>query len=111
MEKGNCLSKNLKACQKSRGMSLMEFAEELDVPKSTLRAILKEGNTTLETAIRIAVSMGVGLDSLVHDKQFSDKQFILMHLERAGIWLESFSEEKREKIAELVAEIWQEMGK
>lgn len=111
MEKRNSLSKNLRACQQSRGMSLMEFAEELDVPKSTLRAILKDGNTTLETATRIAANMGMGLDSLVHDGQFSDKQFILMHLERAGAWLASFPEEKREKIASLVAEIWEVMGR
>lgn len=111
MEKENFLSKNLKACQKSQGMSLMEFAEELGVPKSTLRAILKDGNTTLDTAIRIAVSMGMGLDRLVHDKQFSDKQFILNHLERAGAWFTSLPEDTRGKIAELVAEIWKLMDR
>ncbi len=111
MEKENFLSENLRACQQSRGMSLMEFAKELDIPKSTLRAILKDGNTTLETAIRIAVSMGMGLDSLVHDRQFSDKQFILKHLEQAGDWFVSLPEETRGKIAELVAEIWKLMSK
>ncbi len=111
MEKENFLSENLRACQQSRGMSLMEFAKELDIPKSTLRAILKDGNTTLETAIRIAVSMGMGLDSLVHDRQFSDKQFILKHLEQAGDWFVSLPEETRGKIAELVAELWKLMSK
>lgn len=111
MEKANLLSKNLKAYQKSQGLSLMEFAEELDVPKSTLRAILKDGNTTLETAIRIAGGMGTGLDSLVHGRKFSDQQFILMHLERAGAWLASFPEEERKKIASLVAGIWEVMGR
>lgn len=111
MEKENFLSENLKACQRSRGMSLMEFAEELDVPKSTLRAILKDGNTTLETAIRIAVNMGIGLDRLVHDRQFSEKQLILVHLEWVGDWFMSLPKETRGKIARLIAEIWTLIGK
>lgn len=76
----------------------MEFAEELGIPKSTLRAVMKDGNTTLDTAIRIAESMGTGLDSLVHDRQFSDKQFILRHMELAGAWFAFLPEEKRRKI-------------
>lgn len=103
--------KNLKACQKSQGVSLMEFAEELGVPKSTLRAILKDGNTTFDTAIRIAVNMGMGLDRLVYDKRFSDKQFILKHMEQAGTWFTSLPEETRGKIAELIVEIWKLMDR
>lgn len=107
MGKRNLLSENLKAYQKSQGLSLMELAEELDVPKLTLRAILKDGNTTLETVVRISGGMGMGLDRLVQDGQFPDKQFILKHLEDAGGWLASLPEEKRVKIAALIAEIWE----
>ena len=57
MEKCNNLSKNLKAYQNIRSLSLMEFSKELDIPMSTLKAILKDGNTTLATAIRGSLTL------------------------------------------------------
>ncbi len=111
MKKRNLLSENLKAYQKSQQLSLMEFSEELDIPKSTLRAILRDGNTTLETAIHISEHMGVGLDALVYDTHFSDKQFIIKHIDQSGKWIAEFPGEKKEAIAALLAEIWLEISR
>ena len=66
MESCNCLSKNLKAYQKLRTCSLTEFSRELDVSKSTLQSVMKEGNTTLDTLLRIQKALGISLDALVY---------------------------------------------
>lgn len=111
MKQKNLLSKNLRTYQKMRKLTLTEFSQELDLPKSTLRAVLKEGNTTLDTAIRISEGMNTGLDLLVCDEQFSDKLFVMNHMEKSGAWFSSFPEEKKSEIAALLAKVWEVMGK
>lgn len=111
MKEENLLSENLKAYQNARRLSLIEFSKELDIPKSTLRGILKDGNTTLVTAIHISQNLGIGLDTLVYDRKFSDKQFIQKHMEGICIWLDALPDEKRQRIAALLAEIWDVISK
>lgn len=111
MEKKNLLSENLKSYQKLQKLSLMEFSKELDVPKSTLRAILRDGNTTLDTAIRISEHMGIGLDELVYGSRFSDKQLIIKYIEQSGRWLAALPDQKREEIAALILKLWAIIGR
>ena len=54
MERKKKLSETLKRIQKERGLSLSEFAKDLDIPKSTLQYILKTGDTSLDTFIHIS---------------------------------------------------------
>ena len=61
-------SRNLKTIKRERGVSLSEFANELSVPKSTLQNVLRDGNTTLHTAVRIAKALGRPLDELLEAK-------------------------------------------
>ena len=110
MKRTNLLSANLRMYRKMKNLTLTEFSQEIDIPKSTLRAVLKDGNTTLDTAMRISAGMKAPLDRLVYDEQFSDRLFILEHMEKSGSWLASFPEEKREKIAKLLAKVWEVMG-
>ena len=65
MERTNHLSDNLKAYKEGMGKSLSDFARELSIPKSTIQAAMADGNTTLDTLIRIANALGVSLDELV----------------------------------------------
>ena len=66
MEPNNNLAKNLKAYQHSLGMSQKEFAAHLNVPRSTIQSVMaKNGNTTVDTLIRISVSLPFSLDDLV----------------------------------------------
>ena len=65
MERSNHLSKNLKAFQQERGKAQAEFSEELGIPKSTVQAIMVDGNTTVDTLIRMANALNVSLDDLV----------------------------------------------
>ena len=54
---------NLSAIRKMRKLSIAEFSQELDVPKSTLQDILsKDGDTTLHT------ELGLPLDTLTGEE-------------------------------------------
>ena len=66
MEPSNNLSKNLKAYQNALGMSQKEFAAHLNVPRSTIQSVMSNnGNTTVDTLIRLSVSLPFSLDDLV----------------------------------------------
>lgn len=64
MDKCHNFAANLSAIREVRSLTLSEFSKELHVPKSTLQAILKDGNTSLHTALHIADYLGVSLDTL-----------------------------------------------
>ena len=111
MEKCNNLSKNLKAYQNVRSLSLMEFSKELDIPMSTLKAILKDGNTTLATAIHISSKLNIGLDMLIYDKHVPEKLFILHYVDKCNSWYSSFSDEKKDQISSLMEMLWEVIDK
>lgn len=54
MEKEHNLSELLSKMQKEKNKSQAEFAKELGIPKSTLGAILRTGNATVDTLLRIS---------------------------------------------------------
>lgn len=110
MKNYNYLAQNLKSYKELRKLTMKELSDELDMPKATLRNIMNEGNTTLYTAIRISNGLGISLDMLVTDKDFSDKIFIMDQVQRAGSWLSTLPANKRESIAQLMSDIWNLMG-
>ena len=107
MKRNNNLSSILKSYQNLRNISVAEFSKELDIPDSTLRALLKDSNTTLDTAVRISNSLGISLDNLVFDNSFSNKLFILRYMGNIINWHDSFPTDKKEKLASLMADIWE----
>ena len=65
MDKHDYFAANLKAIREARGLSLAEFSNELGIPRSTLQAILADGQTSLYTTVRISERLNVPLDALV----------------------------------------------
>ena len=65
MERDNHLSDNLKAYQRARDETLTEFSSYLGIARSTLRSVMVDGNTTVDTLVRIANALGVTLNELV----------------------------------------------
>ncbi len=51
MDRHRIFANNLTAIQRLRQMSAAEFAKEIGVPPSTWQAVLKDRNTTLNTAL------------------------------------------------------------
>lgn len=58
MEKEHNMSESLSKLQKEANKSQAEFAKELGVPKSTFGIILRTGNTTVDTLLRISEHTG-----------------------------------------------------
>lgn len=61
-------SSNLQSIRKAKNASLTEFAQEIGIAKSTIQSVIKDGNTTLNTAISIANAFDMTLDELVNSE-------------------------------------------
>lgn len=65
---------NLSTIREMKNLTLSEFSQELDIPKSTIQDILsKDGDTTLRTALHIANQLGLPLSSLTGE-EYSEAQ-------------------------------------
>ena len=99
-------SRNLENIRKESGKSIVEFSEELGIPKSIMQPILKTGNTTLNTAVSIASVLDVSLDELIRGEDaFEQTRFITL----AGQMLEKFDRldaEEQELILHHINEIF-----
>lgn len=98
MDKQRNLAKNLEAIRRINGQSLAEFAKEADIPKSTFQSIRLNGNTTLDTAIKISEALGIPLDSLVGDDRLAEKLDIIEHTLRSIDWFRPLSSSEREEV-------------
>ena len=65
MEKEHNLSESLSKLQKEANKSQAEFAKEMGVPKSTFGTILRTGNTTVDTLLRISEHTGLTPNELL----------------------------------------------
>ena len=63
-ENPNYFANNLNLIRDFNRWSMAEFAEETCVPKSTLQTVLTTGQSSLDTALRIARKLGIPLDIL-----------------------------------------------
>lgn len=105
MSKRSNLSENLRAFQQQRCITQAEFAQAMNVPKSTLQAIMLGGNTTLETLIRLADALNITLDTLVFDENLPQKIGVIGWLLTGVSWYEALPEENKEKLQYHLGEI------
>ena len=92
-------AKNLEAIRKINNANLTEFSEELDIPKSTLQDILKDGNTSLHTALHIAEHLNIPLSTLTGGMVPVDKPDVLTILLRYFAWFDRLSKEEQKTVA------------
>ena len=95
MDKHKIFANNLNAIRKAREQSLAEFSAELGIPKSILQSVLKNGQTSLNTAIQISEGLNISLDALVGENlselNLSSFRAILLSLS----WFKSLSPDKQ----------------
>ncbi len=105
MKRDSHLSDNLKAYQGEQRKTLSEFSREIGVAKSTLQSVMADGNTTVDTLIRIANALGVTLDELV----FGNIQRVEVDAVRKVLseveWYVQIPREKQEKIIYHLSEL------
>ena len=96
MERTNNLSSNLKAYQMLQGRSLAEFSAELGIPRSTVQSAMVEGNTNLDTLIRMANALHITIDELVFGSVPAKADKLLRFLRHLH-WFAKLSLEKQTK--------------
>ena len=89
--------RNLEAIREYHNQSIAEFAQEVGIAKSTLQSVRISGNSTLDTAIRIADGLDLPLDSLVGDGHLPEKVDIIQYLLRSIGWFQELSGSEREE--------------
>ena len=110
MKEYNHLARNLRSYKAAKNLTTKQLSSELDIPEATLRNVMKDGNTTLDTVIRISKALDISLDMLINDADLPDKLIVLKQIQNAGSWLAKLPPEKSDKIAALIAEIWEVMS-
>ena len=98
MKRTNNLSNNLRAFQKARHVTQTEFAQKLDVPKSTLQSVMLDGNTTLDTLIHLADALNVTLDELVFKSDLPERDRVLEALLVSAEWYANQSPERQRRL-------------
>ena len=110
MKEYNHLARNLRSYKAAKNLTTKQLSSELDIPEATLRNVMKDGHTTLDTVIRISKALDISLDMLINDADLPDKLIVLKQIQKAGSWLAKLPPEKSDKIAALIAEIWEVMS-
>lgn len=98
-------SANLKALQKQQHMSLCEFSQALDIPRSTLQGILKTGHTSLYTACRIAEASGIPLSVLTDGELPKDRIDVLNELFVLLDWYTLLSSDAQRLAADAIIQL------
>lgn len=65
-------ARTLAAIFRNSRQTLTEFSQGLGVPKTTMKEVLKNGNTSLNTALHIAQSLGVPLSALTGEVKWKE---------------------------------------
>lgn len=98
MEEQRTFGKNLDEIRGINGQSIGELAKMADIPKSTLQSIRHNGNTTIDTAIRISDALGLPLDSLVRDTHIPQQIDIVQHVLKSINWFQAVSKPDQEEL-------------
>ena len=109
MRKCQNFANNLELIRNIRKTTLYEFSQELGIPKSTLQSLLREGNTTLDTAIRIANNLNLSVDALLENDLEPEKCDMLTMLLKSLAWFSKKSPEQRLRLKSCIEELLTEM--
>lgn len=80
-----------------KGQTLTEFSSELDIPKSTLQSVMIDGNTTVDTLIRMSSALNESLDTPVFGECQTKRISDVMQFINEVSWFVMLSSEKQEK--------------
>ena len=105
MDRCRMFAKRLDAIRAVKNINMTAFSEELGVPKSTLQAILKDGNTSLHTAQHIADRLNVPLSSLTDGAMSWENLDSMAALLNCFAWFAHLSREEQEKVSFHISEI------
>jgi transcriptional regulator with XRE-family HTH domain len=109
--KGN-FAANLKTIRLTKGLSLLEFADEIGISKSTLYKIEKgDVNPTLSLIDQVSDNLSIPAAELLLEPSYTPSELVVIKRLLSSIDLfTQLSEEKQKKVAALFIEIVKELS-
>lgn len=98
MEECRNFAESLEAIRKVRKMTMSGFSRELHVPKSTLQNVLRNGSTSLHTALHIAGQLNVPLSTLTGEANATQNFGTLSSLLECLEWFADLPGEDQRKV-------------
>ena len=89
---------NLRAIQKESNLSLEKFSKQLRIPKATMQSVMKEGNTTLDTACKISNALEMPLSALTSSTFHPETARVLHRLLGVFSWYSTLPIHKQERV-------------
>ena len=99
------LAKNLRTLRAIQGCSLVHYAQQLDISKSTLQEIEHGHPPNLDTVECIARNLNIPVSVLLSDAFTSDQSDQVVKLLLKLDWYSSWTPQDREKLLSLCTEI------
>ena len=89
---------NLRTIQKEGNLSLAQFSKRLRIPKATMQSVMKEGNTSLDTACKISNALEMPPSALTSSTFRSETAHVLHQLLDVFSWYSTLSAEQQKLI-------------
>ena len=105
------LAKNLKTLRLSREQSLVEFAEEIGISKSTLQNIESEKSSTLDTVDTISENLGIPASVLLSEQSEPDQLNITLLLIKEMEWFDNMSAEDKQSFIMVINNLLEILAK
>ena len=102
---------NLQTLKEESGLSLTRFSQALDMSRSTRQSVMYDGQTTLNTACRIANALQLPLSTLTGGELLPDKAEVLHSALVIVNWYDDLPAEKQKNIRAAFAVILDELEK
>ena len=104
-------SLNLRTIQKESNLSLEKFSRQLNIPKATMQSVMKEGNTSLDTACKISNALEMPLSALTSSTFRPETARVLHRLLDVFSWYRTLSAEKQEIVQTAIRTILEVLKK
>ena len=89
---------NLRTIQKESNLSLAQFSQKLRIPKATMQSVMKEGNTSLDTACKISNALEMPLSALTSSTFHPETAHILHRLLDVFSWYSTLPVHRQEQV-------------
>lgn len=111
MNDPNNFGANLKVLKEESQLSLSQFSEVLQLPKSTLQSVMEGGQTSLDTACRISNALGIPLSVLTNGSLSPKKATVLRGVLSGLQWYKELPLSEQEVFAHNFAQLLEVLQK
>ncbi len=89
---------NLRMLIEQSDLSIVKFSKMLDMPRTTVQSVMKDGQTTLDTACRMANALKIPLCTMTGGELATSRVKVVQNYLGILEWYVSLSMEKRKAI-------------